>query len=91
MSTAISTDGGVTSRRHGQPLRETVVDSLCLYLDQLNGHEPKNLYKIFMREIERPLLESVMQYCDGNQTKAARYLGLNRGTLRKKLKVHDLS
>jgi Fis family transcriptional regulator len=43
-----------------------------------------------MDEVERPLLECTMEYCGGNQTKAAKYLGLNRGTLRKKLKHHGL-
>lgn len=74
-----------------QSLRDTVTNSLRLYLSQLSGHEPKNLYKIFIEEVEGPLLESVMQYCNGNQTKAAKYLGLNRGTLRKKLKIYGLN
>ncbi|MBT8123984.1 MAG: hypothetical protein KJO81_04075, partial [Gammaproteobacteria bacterium] len=51
----------------------------------------EELYKMFVGEVERPLLESVMEYCNGNQTKAARYLGLNRGTLRKKLKLYSLN
>ena len=77
--------------RRKQPLRDTVSHSLRLYLNQLSGHEPEELYKMFVEEVERPLLESVMQYCNGNQTKAARYLGLNRGTLRKKLKIYGLN
>ena len=79
------------SERRKQPLRDTVTNSLRLYLNQLSGHEPEDLYKLFVEEVERPLLESVMQYCNGNQTKAARYLGLNRGTLRKKLKMYGLN
>ncbi len=79
------------SERRKQPLRDTVTNSLRLYLNQLSGHEPEDLYKMFLEEMERPLLESVMQYCNGNQTKAARYLGLNRGTLRKKLKMYGLN
>jgi Fis family transcriptional regulator len=43
-----------------------------------------------IEEVEKPLLESVMNYCGGNQTKAAKCLGLNRGTLRKKLKHYDV-
>ena len=74
-----------------QPLRDTVRNSLRIYLNQLSGHEPENLYKMFVEEVERPLLESVTQYCNGNQTKAAKYLGLNRGTLRKKLKRYGIS
>ena len=74
-----------------QSLRDTVTSSLNLYFSQLSGHEPEGLYKMFIEEVERPLFELVMQYCKGNQTKAARYLGLNRGTLRKKLVLYGLS
>ncbi len=76
---------------HKQSLRDTVTHSLRLYLSQLGGHEPKDLYKMFIEEVENPLLESIIQYCNGNQTKAAKYLGLNRGTLRKKLKMYGLN
>ena len=74
--------------RRKSPLRGNVKNSLLLYLNSLSGHEPEGLYKMFTEEVERPLLESVMEYCNGNQTKAARCLGLNRGTLRKKLKLY---
>lgn len=77
--------------RRKQPLRDNVKHSLRLYLNSLSGHEPEELYKMFVEEVERPLLESVMEYCNGNQTKAARCLGLNRGTLRKKLKIYSLN
>ena len=60
--------------RRKQPLRDNVKNSLRLYLNSLSGHEPEELYKMFIEEVERPLLESVMQYCNGNQTKAARCL-----------------
>jgi Fis family transcriptional regulator len=77
--------------RRKSPLRDNVKNSLRLYLNSLSGHEPEELYKMFTEEVERPLLETVMEYCNGNQTKAARYLGLNRGTLRKKLKLYGLN
>jgi Fis family transcriptional regulator len=79
------------SERRKKPLRDTVTNSLRLYLNQLSGHEPEDLHKMFIEEVERPLLEAVMEYCNGNQTKAAKYLGLNRGTLRKKLKIYGLN
>lgn len=74
-----------------KPLRETVAQALCEYLEKLDGHAPDDLYRLVLEEVERPLLETVMDYCGGNQTKAAIYLGLNRGTLRKKLKQYDIS
>ena len=49
-----------------------------------------DVYQMVMSEIEAPLLEQVMKYVRNNQTKAAHLLGLNRGTLRKKLKQYGL-
>ena len=50
-----------------------------------NGEEPRGLYQKLVAEIERPLIEQAMRRADGNQVRAARILGLNRNTLRKKL------
>ena len=55
------------------------------YLEDLNGQEPKNLHSFFMTEVERPFLEVVMKFTEGNQSRAADILGINRNTLRKKL------
>lgn len=72
------------------PLRQQVQTALQDYFRQLDGHAPSNLYKLVLQEVEPPLLETVMRYTGGNQTKAAEILGLNRSTLRKKLKQYDL-
>ena len=69
-----------------QPLSETIKLVLQNYFTDLDGHEPAHLYQLVLQEIERPLLESVMKYTRGNQSRASIVLGLNRGTLRKKLK-----
>ena len=74
-----------------QALHESVAQSLQNYFNKLDGHAPEDLYRLVIEEVERPLLDAVMRYCKGNQTKAAQYLGLNRGTLRKKIKQYDLS
>ena len=76
--------------RKAQPLCESVRESLSAYFKALNGHEPAALYEFVLQEIEQPLLEVVMQRSEGNITKAADVLGLNRGTLRKKLKKYGL-
>jgi Fis family transcriptional regulator len=44
-----------------------------------------------MREVEEPLFRAVMEYTDGNQVRAASMLGINRGTLRKKLREYGLA
>ena len=72
------------------PLRAQVQAALQDYFRQLEGHMPYNLYKLVLREIEPPLLETVMQHAHGNQTKAAQILGINRSTLRKKLKQYGI-
>ena len=66
-------------------------ESLRGYLAKLNGHKPLDLYAMVLREIEEPLLRSVMEYTDGNQSRAAEVLGINRGTLRKKLRIYGLA
>jgi len=61
------------------------------YFKDLDGQAPADLYQMVLQEIEQPLLESVLHYTRGNQSKAAIVLGLNRGTLRKKLKQYDMN
>ncbi len=75
----------------GKPLRKLTEDALSTYFANLNGHSPADLYGLVLREVEQPLLKAVLDYTDGNQSRAADILGINRGTLRKKLKLHGLS
>lgn len=67
------------------PIRRCVEQALQLYFRELQGEATVGLYDLVIAEVERPLLESVMRHAGGNQSKAARYLGINRNTLRKKL------
>ncbi len=71
-------------------LRACVEMTLHSYFNHLDGTEVTNVYQLVLSEVEAPLLSTVLQYTQGNQSKAAEILGLNRGTLRKKLKEHDL-
>lgn len=73
-----------------KPLRHHTEDALKSYFDRLNGHSPGDLYDLVLGEVEEPLLKAVMNYSRGNQSKAAGILGINRGTLRKKLKQYSL-
>jgi Fis family transcriptional regulator len=70
----------------GVPLRSQAEEALQCYFDTLNGHKPARLYDLVMREVEEPLFKVVMGHVQGNQSRAATILGINRGTLRKKLK-----
>ena len=73
------------------PLRSHAADALHTYFQNLNGHRPAQLYDLVMREVEEPLFKAVLDYADGNQSRAAVILGINRGTLRKKLRAFGLS
>lgn len=73
-----------------QTLRDSVEKAMQNYFDQLDGQDVVNVYDMVLSEIEAPLLETVMKYTRDNQTKASEVLGLNRGTLRKKLKQYGM-
>ncbi len=73
------------------PLRDHAQEALSTYFTNLNGHRPAALYDLVMREVEEPLFKAVLDYASGNQSRAAVILGINRGTLRKKLKEFGLS
>ncbi|MFM1570866.1 MAG: DNA-binding transcriptional regulator Fis [Porticoccaceae bacterium] len=71
-------------------LRVSVADAMQRYFEDLDGQSTVNLYDLVLAEVEAPLLAAVMAYTRKNQSKACKILGLNRGTLRKKLKQYDL-
>ena len=74
----------------GSPLNGCVRKALDKYFKDLGDHPAGELYQLFLSEMEQPLLEKVMQEARGNQTRASEILGINRGTLRKKLVQYNL-
>jgi Fis family transcriptional regulator len=67
-----------------------VKHSIRRYLYELDGTQPHDMYDLVLKQIEQPLFEAILEHTKGNQSKAAEYLGLNRGTLRKKLRIYNL-
>ena len=67
-----------------------VRESLEQYFKDLRGAEPHSLHEMILAAAEKPLLEVVMKHAEGNQSKAAEWLGINRNTLRRKLLDHQL-
>ena len=79
-----------SSEESSLTLRDNVSQAMNSYFNLLDGSDVTDVYRLVMSEVEAPLLESVLKHTSGNQTKAAEVLGLNRGTLRKKLKIYGL-
>ncbi|MEM0910877.1 MAG: DNA-binding transcriptional regulator Fis [Pseudomonadota bacterium] len=79
-----------TQTNSQKPLRQSVKQAVNKYLKDGDNNNIDNLYELVLAEVEAPLLEEVMTHTRGNQTKAANLMGINRGTLRKKLKMYGL-
>ena len=71
-------------------IEDCIRDSLEQYFKDLQGTEPHAVHAMVVDTVEKPLLEVVMKHAEGNQSKAAEWLGINRNTLRRKLLDHQL-
>ncbi|QCI21691.1 DNA-binding transcriptional regulator Fis [Buchnera aphidicola (Hyadaphis tataricae)] len=74
-----------------RPLRELIKKSLRYYLLNCKHECLNNLYALALAELEQPLLDMIMQHTRGNQTRASSIMGINRSTLRKKLKKYGMN
>lgn len=83
-----------TAADRGEPpekcLAESVKNAMETYFDDLDGHQVNNLHSLFLEEVEKPFFDVVMKHTKGNLTHAAQLLGLNRVTLRNRLKKYGL-
>lgn len=70
-------------------LSDAVRNAVETFLAHMGGHECTDLYELVLQEVEKPLLDCVMKDCDDNQSRAAKVLGISRGTLRTKLKRYQ--
>ncbi len=78
-----------SAANEGAPLNELIARRVVEMIDS-NGSEARDLYQKMVAEIERPLIELALERARGNQVHAARILGLNRNTLRKKITEHRI-
>lgn len=86
-------DGAVNNNPNNEEISQlshAVKHSIRRYLYELDGTLPNNMYDLVLRQIEQPLFEAILEHTKGNQSRAAEMLGLNRGTLRKKLRSYNL-
>ncbi len=75
--------------QHDQ-IADAIQHAMAQYFQDLDGEAPSAIYDMVMARVEKPLIQMVLDYSQGNQTRAAEFLGLNRNTLRKKMKQYDL-
>jgi Fis family transcriptional regulator len=90
LSTLEPVAGPAVATGQARSLRQSVEQAVGTYFEQLDGQIVTDVYDLVLQEVEAPLLEVVLRYTRNNQTLAATVLGLNRGTLRKKLKRYGL-
>jgi Fis family transcriptional regulator len=77
--------------QQAQPnISRCIANALEQYFRDLGGEKPAGIYDMVIKSAERPMLEIVLKQANGNQTRAAEMLGLNRNTLRKKLTEYQL-
>jgi Fis family transcriptional regulator len=77
-------------RQTSSEISETVRKSLERYFKDLDGERPRSIYDMVLKNVEKPMLETVLDKAEGNQTIAAAMLGINRNTLRKKIQQHKI-
>jgi Fis family transcriptional regulator len=66
-------------------IAESVRKALEKYFKDLDGERPRAVHEMVLKNVEKPMIEVVLDHAEGNQTVAARWLGINRNTLRKKI------
>ncbi|HKC44127.1 MAG TPA: helix-turn-helix domain-containing protein [Burkholderiales bacterium] len=77
-------------RQTSSEIAESVRKSLDRYFKDLDGERPRAIYDMVLKNVEKPMLETVLDKAEGNQTIAAAMLGINRNTLRKKIQQHKI-
>jgi Fis family transcriptional regulator len=76
--------------RHHETLHECVRKAVRQYLKDMGDHQPDDFYQVVLAQVEKPMIEEVLRWAGGNQTRTAEALGISRGTLRKKMRIHDI-
>lgn len=71
-------------------LSKQVTLALGMYFDHLEDEIPSDVYQMVLNQVEKPLIEFILAKTDNNQSRAAAMLGINRNTLRKKIKQFQI-
>ena len=85
-----ASDGEFTGKLDSYSLEAVVEHKISKFLDQVGGMYPEDLHSLILGKVEKPLLAQILRRTGGNQVHASRILGINRNTLRKKMKMHSV-
>jgi Fis family transcriptional regulator, factor for inversion stimulation protein len=69
----------------GNDLADAVRRALERYFKDMDGEKPTAIHEMVLKNVEKPMIETVLRFAEGNQTLAAEMLGINRNTLRSKM------
>ena len=83
-------DNELTHRLDQHAIEDVVEFKISRFLDQIGNFYPENVHELIMTKVEKPLLAQVLRRVGGNQVHASKILGINRNTLRKKMKIYGL-
>ena len=78
------------NKKDRKSLKYQVGLALRRYFKELDGNKATNVFEMVIKEVEKPMLEEVMKFCNGNKSQASKILGINRVTLRTKLKQYNI-
>lgn len=72
-------------------LHDFVRQVVTQYLQDMGNTPPEDLHDFIMTRVERPLITAVLEHTQGNQSRAAKILGITRSTLRARVRRYDLT
>jgi DNA-binding protein Fis len=84
-------DQDLATRLDKHSLEAIVELKISRFLDQIGSYYPEDLHSLIMKKVEKPLLGQILRRTGGNQVHASKILGINRNTLRKKMKLFGFS
>ena len=90
LSQGINAEVDFCEALHKKSIEEVIELKIGRFFDQVAGFYPDNLHELFMKKMEKPLISQVLKRVGGKQVQAAEILGINRNTLRKKMKIYGL-
>ena len=71
-------------------LQDCIKDNLEKYFSDLNGESSNGVFKMVIQQTESATIKFVLDKVNQNQSEAARILGINRATLKKKVSLYNL-